>query len=112
MGLFLDLIGICSGAWVLARIEKRMMNLQFDETYVGTPENPVLSKDALDEMSRDVFDEGIIKSRDDLDGPTQYDLGGPTRSHDALDDVEVSFDLERGTSSIYISSRNGTEKEQ
>jgi hypothetical protein len=112
MGLFLDSIGICSGAWVLARIEKRMMNLQFDETYVGTPENPVLSKDALDEMSRDVFDEGIIKSRDDLDGPTPYDLGGPARSHDALDDVEVSFDLERGTSSINVSSRNGTEKER
>ncbi|KAL3808901.1 hypothetical protein ACHAXA_008015 [Cyclostephanos tholiformis] len=112
MGLFLDWIGICSGAWILAKIEKRMMNLQFDETYVGTPENPVLSKDALDAMSRDVFDEGIIKSRDDLDGPTQYNLGGPTRSCDALDDVEVSFDLEKGTSSINISSGNGSEKEQ
>jgi hypothetical protein len=107
MGLFLDWIGICSGAWVLARIEKRIMNLQFDETYVGTPENPVLSQDALDALSRDVFDEGIIKSRDDLDWPT-----GPTRSHDALDAEDASDEIEEGTSSMNSSIRNGTEKEQ
>lgn len=104
IGLFLDWIGICSGAWVLARIEKRMMNLQFDETYVGTPENPTLSKDVLDAISRDVFDEGIIRSRDDLDGPT--------RSHDALDDEEAHVDIEEGASSMNISCKNGTEEEQ
>ena len=58
LSLFLDWTGICSAAWVLARIEKKVMKLQLDEVYVGTPENPVLSTDALDDVisSTDVLD--------------------------------------------------------
>ena len=92
MGLFLDWIGICSGAWILARIEKRIMNLQLDETYVGTPENPVLSKDALDS----IMAESIMASADALD---------KVASADALDVVDVKEehkieDIEKGTSSV------------
>jgi hypothetical protein len=36
--LFLDWIGICNGAWVLASIHKRIAGFQFDEFYIGTPE--------------------------------------------------------------------------
>ncbi|EED91352.1 SIT3, silicic acid transporter-like protein, partial [Thalassiosira pseudonana CCMP1335] len=37
-GLILEATGICSGAWVLARILKRVTKLKYDEEYVGTPE--------------------------------------------------------------------------
>ncbi|KAL7471345.1 hypothetical protein ACHAXS_011649 [Conticribra weissflogii] len=59
IGLCLEWTGICSGAWLLARISKRVMKLQYDEVYVGTPEKPVLSKDYLDEIaaSRDALEE-------------------------------------------------------
>merc|ERR1712110_518884 len=36
--LFLESTGICSGAWVLARIFERMMGWKTDEAYIGTPE--------------------------------------------------------------------------
>lgn len=114
MGLFLDWLGICSGAWVLAEIEKRIMRLQMDETYVGTPENPVLSKDALDAMSRDaLLDEGIISSKDALDGA----FDGPTQSHDALDAIEVrevcvDVDIEEGATSFNVLRKNANQKEQ
>jgi len=94
LGLFLDWIGICSGAWVLARIEKRIFKLELDETYVGTPENPVLSKDALDAM---------MLSTDVLDGPTE--------SHDALDgNNEAPFDVEKGISTMKCQEAKEEEK--
>ena len=102
MGLFLDSIGICSGAWVLAKVQKRMLRLRLDEAYVGTPENPVLSKDALDAMADDVLlDEGIISSKDALDDVFDQ----PTRSHDALDDIE-----ERASSIKQVSGPNGSQR--
>ena len=36
--LFLEWTGFFAGAWVLARIMKKVMNYQYDEVYVGTPE--------------------------------------------------------------------------
>ena len=47
-GLALKGLGICSGAWALAWLNKKVMSLKKDEVYVGTPENPTLSTDALD----------------------------------------------------------------
>merc|ERR1712086_563412 len=34
IALFLEFIGICSGAWVLARVFKSVFKLQYDEVYV------------------------------------------------------------------------------
>ncbi len=48
IGLALEGLGICSGAWALAWISKKVMRLKKDEVCVGTPENPTLSTDALD----------------------------------------------------------------
>lgn len=73
MGLFLDWIGVCSGAWVLARIEKKIMKLQLDEEYVGTPENPILSKDSFDAQSRDAIE--IFKVLDVLDDHNDVEKG-------------------------------------
>jgi hypothetical protein len=91
LGLFLDWIGICSGAWILARIEKRIMNLQLDETYVGTPENPVLSKDALDS----IMAESIMASADALDV-----IDGPPQASEAeyAEEEHTTADIEKGTS--------------
>ena len=36
--LTLEATGICSGAWVLAGIHKKIANFQLDEVYIGTPE--------------------------------------------------------------------------
>ena len=36
--LFLESTGICAGAWVLAKIHKKIAGFQYDEVYVGTPE--------------------------------------------------------------------------
>jgi hypothetical protein len=48
IGLALEGLGICSGAWALAWLNKKVMRLKKDEVYVGTPEHPTLSTDALD----------------------------------------------------------------
>jgi hypothetical protein len=36
--LFLEFCGICSAAWFLAMIQKKVMKLEYDEVYIGTPE--------------------------------------------------------------------------
>merc|ERR1719230_1705290 len=36
--LFLEFTGICSGAWVIARVAELIMGWKTDERYVGTPE--------------------------------------------------------------------------
>merc|ERR1719362_692840 len=36
--LMLEATGICSGAWVLAAIHKKIANFQHDEVYIGTAE--------------------------------------------------------------------------
>merc|ERR1712151_1342944 len=36
--LFLEATGICAAAWFFALIQKKVMKFQFDEVYVGTPE--------------------------------------------------------------------------
>lgn len=46
IALTLESTGICAGAWALARVVKKVMGLQYDEVYVGTPEERVGSKTA------------------------------------------------------------------
>merc|ERR1712078_471433 len=36
--LFLEATGICSAAWFLALIQRKICGFQFDEVYIGTPE--------------------------------------------------------------------------
>merc|ERR1712194_203877 len=51
IALFLEFIGICSGAWVIARLIKSGLGFQYDEVYVGTPEERM----ANNHGDRDVF---------------------------------------------------------
>jgi silicon transporter len=46
IALTLEATGVCAGAWALARVVKRVMGLQYDEVYVGTPEERVESNKA------------------------------------------------------------------
>lgn len=46
IALTLEATGVCAGAWALARVVKKVMGLQYDEVYVGTPEERVESNKA------------------------------------------------------------------
>ena len=52
MRIVLDWLRLCSGAWILASawLNKNAMSLKKNVCFVGTPENPSLSVDALDSM--------------------------------------------------------------
>jgi len=80
--LFLEWTGLCSGAWVLARVFKSALGIQYDEVYVGTPEERMANNHADKEMSvsQDVghltgggFAGHLVGSHDALDGPIQGD---------------------------------------
>jgi len=81
VALTLEASGLCSGAWVLARVIKKIMGLQYDEVYVGTPEERAANNHA----------------DKNLDGPAMAGHGANfmtgVGSHDALDgpmpDVEA-----------------------
>eukprot|EP00584_Thalassiosira_punctigera_P004414 CAMPEP_0172537868 /NCGR_PEP_ID=MMETSP1067-20121228/9396_1 /TAXON_ID=265564 ORGANISM="Thalassiosira punctigera, Strain Tpunct2005C2" /NCGR_SAMPLE_ID=MMETSP1067 /ASSEMBLY_ACC=CAM_ASM_000444 /LENGTH=197 /DNA_ID=CAMNT_0013323263 /DNA_START=626 /DNA_END=1217 /DNA_ORIENTATION=+ len=67
---------ICSGAWVLARIQKRIFKLELDETYVGTPESPVLSKICFgfSDVNSGYVDETLRSCNAVIDGKASYDV--------------------------------------
>jgi silicon transporter len=79
IALILEFIGICSGAWVIARIIKSVLGYQYDEVYVGTPEERM----ANNHGDRDVFAQQevgmggggwgghLVGSHDALDGPIE-----------------------------------------
>jgi len=80
VALFLEWTGLCSGAWVLARVMKSAMGIQYDEVYVGTPEERMANNHADKEMTigQDVghltgggFAGHLVGSHDALDGPIQ-----------------------------------------
>jgi hypothetical protein len=72
IGLALEWLGICSGAWTLAWLNKKVMHLKKDECYIGTPANPTLSTDVLDI---------VIQSKDKLDAEANEE--GTVGGHDA-----------------------------
>mmetsp|Transcript_4965 Transcript_4965/g.8541 ORF Transcript_4965/g.8541 Transcript_4965/m.8541 type:complete len:511 (-) Transcript_4965:330-1862(-) len=80
VALFLEWTGLCSGAWVLARVMKSVTKYQYDEIYVGTPEERLANNHADKDMTigQDVghltgggFGGHLVGSHDALDGPIQ-----------------------------------------
>jgi hypothetical protein len=51
--LILEASGICSAAWVLALIHKRIAGYQVDEVYIGTPEERA-AKESSDENDEEL----------------------------------------------------------
>jgi len=47
--LFLEMTGVCSGAWVLAAIHKKIAGFQRDEVYIGTAEERAAGKQGDDD---------------------------------------------------------------
>jgi len=62
--LFLESTGICSGAWVLARVCELVAGWKVDETYIGIPEQRQCNQDL--EMSKDNFanDTDVVPKND------------------------------------------------
>jgi len=84
IALFLEWTGLCAGAWVLARLMKKATKIQYDEVYVGTPEERIANGRADKEFGDDVghlagggFVGHACGSHDALDGPI--------KSKDAID---------------------------
>jgi hypothetical protein len=87
--LFLEWTGLCAGSWVLARITKKWFGYQYDEVYVGTPEDRAANNHADKDFADDVghlygggFRGHAVGSHDALDGPIL--------SKDALVDEETA----------------------
>jgi len=86
VALFLEFTGLCSGAWVLARVQKQACGFQYDEVYIGTPEERLANNHGDKEMTigQDMghltgggFGGHLAGSHDALDGPM------PTNAADA-----------------------------
>jgi len=84
--LCLEGTGICHGAWVIAKVLKKVCKLQYDEVYVGTPEERLANNHPDKELTADQdvghlagggFMGHLCGSHDALDGPI--------RSKDAID---------------------------
>ncbi|KAL3766331.1 hypothetical protein ACHAWU_005723 [Discostella pseudostelligera] len=72
--------GLCHGAWVIARVVKKITGLQYDEVYVGTPEERAANNHPDKDLTpeQDVghlhgthFMGHLCGSHDPLDGPTK-----------------------------------------
>jgi silicon transporter len=97
--LFLEWTGLCAGAWVLARIMKKALKYEYDEVYVGTPEERAANNHADKGFADDVgkmygggFRGHQVGSHDALDGPVESKDEGfrATDSKDPLDgDAEI-----------------------
>jgi hypothetical protein len=84
--LCLEGTGICHGAWVIGKLYKNAMGIQYDEVYVGTPEERMAGnhpdKDLnpagnVGHLTGGGFTGHLCRSHDALDGPI--------RSKDAID---------------------------
>ena len=74
IALSLEATGVCSGAWVVARLVKKVMGLQYDEVYVGTPEERAANNhpDKTEEVGTGIGFHNMMQgvgSHDALDGP-------------------------------------------
>jgi silicon transporter len=83
--LFLEWTGLCAGAWVLARVMKKALKYEYDEVYVGTPEERAANNHADKDFADDAgklygggFRGHAVGSHDALDGPIE--------SKDAVDE--------------------------
>merc|ERR1712127_453063 len=79
IALFLEFVGICSGARVIARLIKTTLGYEYDEVYVGTPEERMANnhgdKDVFAQQEVGMGGGGwgghLVGSHDALDGPIQ-----------------------------------------
>ncbi|KAL7498298.1 hypothetical protein ACHAWT_008676 [Skeletonema menzelii] len=75
--LFLEWTGLCAGSWVLAHITKKIFGYEYDEVYIGTPEERAATKHEDENFADDTgklygggFCGHAVGLHDVLDGPT------------------------------------------
>ena len=92
VALFLEFVGICAGAWVIARVLKRACGYEYDEVYVGTPEErlrqgrsdqPLVARQTGLAGSAWIAHE--VGSHDALDGPSKHTSHHAASSHHIVD---------------------------
>merc|ERR1739838_145561 len=85
--LFLEATGICSAAWFLALIQKKIAGFQFDEVSIGTAEERAAKGHADDTAANDNLGLGT--------NVPAHAVGGATITKDFMDLVEQNFTNQR-----------------
>jgi len=95
--LFLEATGICAAAWFLAMIQKKIMGFQYDEVYIGTPEERAAMKHADDPEAMDKLmhmGTNVIQAAPGGELPKTYadlvqnELSYTTRRHRILNNIK------------------------
>jgi hypothetical protein len=99
--LFLEWTGLCAGSWVLARITKKWFGYQYDEVYVGTPEDRAANNHADKDFADDVghlygggFLGHAVGSHDALDGPILCNDECVIRTTTSKDPLDGGYEAE------------------
>jgi len=87
IALFLEATGICSAAWFLAVLQRKACGFQFDEVYVGTPEERAAKGHADDEEVNAHLDLGT--------NVPSHAVGAPTITRSYMDLVQQNFTNQR-----------------
>merc|ERR1739838_1181385 len=85
--LFLEATGICAAAWFLALLQRKACGFQFDEVYIGTPEERAAKGHADDTAANDNLGLGT--------NVPAHAVGGATITKDFMDLVEQNFTNQR-----------------
>mmetsp|Transcript_15683 Transcript_15683/g.35981 ORF Transcript_15683/g.35981 Transcript_15683/m.35981 type:complete len:562 (-) Transcript_15683:140-1825(-) len=85
--LFLEATGICSAAWFLALCQRKICGFQYDEVYIGTPEERAAKGHADDAEVNATLDVGT--------SIPSHAVGAPKITREYMDLVEENFTNQR-----------------
>jgi len=75
IALAIEATGICAGAWFLAKIHKNISGFQFDEVYVGTPEEQRAASEHMkkdsDEKATEMSEVRVMAGSDQPSAPVE-----------------------------------------
>ena len=86
IALLLEATGICAAAWFLALLQRKACGFQFDEVYIGTPEERA-AKGHADDTDAQKLDMGT--------NVPSHAVGGQTITKEFMDLVEQNFTNQR-----------------
>jgi hypothetical protein len=87
LALFLEATGICAAAWFLGMIQKKVMGFQYDEVYIGTPEERAAKGHADDDEVENAMHLGTYIP--------DHHVGEHKITHDFMDTVQINFTNQR-----------------
>ncbi|KAG7343796.1 silicon transporter [Nitzschia inconspicua] len=86
LALALEATGICAAAWFLALIQKKVMGFQYDEVYVGTPE---------ERAAKNLADDPDALNRLDMGTNLEFHAPGAKVDQKYIDLVASNFSTQR-----------------